>query len=343
MQRERSTLVDGLRGLAMLGVVAIHLAARVPADSSWQGGAQVIDHFGRFGVPLFLAVLGWGAAQPGHRRPVASLGWLGARLRAVLPAYLVWALLYAVLAPWDGDALPGSWQPGEGLGERLWRTAAGYSAEQLWYMPAYLSLLPLVALVAALPRRLAAGLAALALVGMLALLGQLEAVVAADTTPPPLAGWILRSEGRLPLPWIGFVAAGALLAKVTLVAGPRWLQALRLAVGLAGHVLIAQRTPGSPRFDDFWCSLAMPGSLLAFLLWAPVVLAWLAGRRPGEWLAAIGRNSLAIYLGHVLFLRVGWAIGAPLGLGPGLALAALTTAAGCAVYLPVHKRLFAQA
>lgn len=339
----RSTLVDGLRGLAMLGVVAIHLAARVPADSPWQGASQVVDHLGRFGVPLFLAVLGWGAAQPDHRRPVASLGWLGARLWAVLPAYLVWALLYAVLAPWDGDALPGSWQPGAGLGERLWRTAAGYSAEQLWYMPAYLTLLPLVAAVAALPRRVAAGVAGAAVLGMLVLVGQVEAVVAADTTPPPLAGWILRSEGRLPLPWLGFVAAGALLARVPLAAGPRWLQGLRLAVGMAGHALIAQRAPSSPRFDDFWCSLAMPGSLLAFLLWAPVLLAWLAERRPGAWLTTVGRNSLAMYLSHVLFLRLGWAIGAPLGLGPGLAIAALATAAGCAVYLPVHRRLFPQA
>ncbi len=343
MTAARNQQIDGLRGLAMLGVVAIHLAARVPADGEWQRLAQVVDHLGRFGVPLFLAVLGWGAAQPHPRQPVASLAWLGGRLRAVLPAYLAWALLYALLAPWDGDALPGGWLPSEGLGERLWRTLAGYSGEQLWYMPAYLSLLPLVALAGRLPRRLAGLLAATAGLAMLGLLLHVEQVVAVDTTPPVLAGWILRSEGRLPLPWLGFVGLGALAWQLPLAWGTRGLQALRLVVGLAVHVAIALRLPSSPRFDDFWCSPAMLWSLLAFLLWAPVAVAWLGERRPGVWLAAIGKNSLAIYLGHVLFLRLGWAIGAPLGLGVGLAIATLATLAGCAVYLPMHKKLFAQA
>jgi peptidoglycan/LPS O-acetylase OafA/YrhL len=95
--------LDGLRGLAALGVVALHVcvyAARPWAP--WDVGDGLIKGL-RLGVVLFFVLSGfllarpWLAASRGEREPPSTRRYLIRRAGRVLPAYYA-ALLVAVLA-----------------------------------------------------------------------------------------------------------------------------------------------------------------------------------------------------------------------------------------------------
>lgn len=349
--QERWRPLDGLRGLAMLSVVVIHLVARVPSGHAWARAAQIADHFCRFGVPLFLAAHTAMVAQQAIAWPPSWRAQLR-RFRAVVVPYLVWSALYAALGLLDGQ-----WQPPDHAAGWLYEIALGYTAEQLWFMPAYLGALLLVPLGAALVRAAdRAGppwlpLAAVAL-GLVAvqLAGQvwLVEVSKVDQAPPLLAGWLLRAEGRSPLHWIGFLGAGWWFG-LRLARGwrpPPWLRWLALpALGL--HGWLALRPAQALRFDDFWCSPAMSGGFALFLLWAwPLVQRAevansLFKQQIYAALVRLGRDSLPVYLGHVAWLRLAWwLVGDCWPLPAALAAAVAAMVGGTWLYFPVHTALF---
>lgn len=343
----------------MASVLLLHLAGRVPAEHEAQALSQWIDHLCRFGVPLFLAAHTAGLVLRGPSGE-AQLPGLLRRLGAVAPPYLLWSALYAGLGLMDGQ---GNWL-GAGPSEIVRLTAEillGYTGEQLWYMPAYLGALLLVPLWARLlcwepgsgkpTLTTLKTLVILAVVGLaLQLAGQawLVEVARVDRSPPLVAGWLLRSEGRTPLHWLGFLTAGLALGAL-LARGwrpPTWARWLALpALGL--HVWLALRPPQAPRFDDFWCSPAMTAGFALFLLWAwPLVTLAAAAKSPAfAWIfgrvAALGRRSLPVYLGHIAWLRLAWwAVGDTWPLPWALLAGLAAMIAGTWLYLPVHDRLF---
>ena len=349
--QERWQQLDFLRGLAIVAVVLIHLAARVPASHGWAFAAQWLDHFCRFGVPLFLAahtaMVVRRALGVGPRRAGLRLRW-----RTVVVPYLLWSALYAGLGLLDGQ-----WQPPATAAGWLYDLTLGYTAEQLWFMPAYLGALVLVPLWAALVRGWArapgrwpwlAGMAVLLAAAQLAGQVWLVAVSSVDRAPPPLAGWLLRAEGRSPLHWIGCLGAGVGIG-AALARGwrpPPWSRWLALPA-LALHAWVALRPPQAPRFDDFWCSPAMSGGFALFLLWAWPLAQWseAAAVPVVRWvyngLSRLGRDSLPLYLAHVAWLRLAWwAVGETWPLPAALAAAALAVVAGSWAYFPVHAAVF---
>jgi peptidoglycan/LPS O-acetylase OafA/YrhL len=169
-----------------------------------------------------------------------------------------------------------------------------------------------------------------------------------DQAPPFLAGWLLRSEGRSPLHWLGFLTAGLALGSLFARGWrpPLWSRWLALPALLL-HFWLALRPPQAPRFDDFWCSPAMTGGFVLFLLWAwPLVALGSASKSPwiarmDAGLAALGRRSLPVYLGHIAWLRLAWwAVGDSWPLPWALLAALLAMVGGTWAYLPVHDRLF---
>lgn len=331
--------IDALRGMAMVAVVAIHLCARIPASSAWYASGRWIDHFCRFGVPLFLGVLGWSVGKGAD-----SIGdwpaWLRRRLGAVGPAYLAWAVIYGIAAPIDGEGL--GLAGDAGWPTRLLSALFGYGGEQLYYMTAYFGLLlvaPLVGLAVRGRSRVALtlALAGLALNGWL--LWQTEQLVQANRPLRGLAGFMLQTEARTPLHWFGFFLAGVAIGAVpNLPKVPRWLA----VAALAAHGWMALRPQVTAAFDDFWCAPILIAVSAAFLLWAPAVAA--AGRHAAIMakLRQLGEHSYGVYLSHVLWLRLAWLGGKHLPVPAGVAVAAAATWLGCALYAPLHLRLFAR-
>lgn len=352
----RDDLIDGLRGLAILGVVLIHVVARLP--DALQSCAAWLDHAGRFGVPLFFAVSGaMVSRQQVHAlAPPDSFTWLLRRLRVVAIPYLLWAVVYALLgaAPLAGGA-----EDADAIATRVIAVGLGYSAEHLWFMPAYLGLMlavpPLVASARGVlgvrhGRWLLRGALLATAAAQVVMLWAVERHVSAAVAPPQWVALLLQSEGRIPLQWMGFFALGWLLDEARLwqrLAGarPAWL-----AIGAGGvaHVWVAARAPRSPQFDDFWCAPSMAIVTAAVLVWAPPLLA--AGMRRAQrwpaWLGWCGRHSLPIYLAHVAGLVVveiaaadDWLLHRGLWLAVAMLVATVLT------WLAVwgHGRLFASA
>ncbi len=338
----RDQRVDVLRGLALCGVIAIHLCARIPAADPLYAAGRFVDHLGRFGVPLFLGVFGWGLGRAASRAPIGP-AWVFGRLRAVVPAYLAWALLYAAVAPLDGGG-SSLWDPRVAWPARFGLTLFGYGAEQLYYMTAYFGLLligPLAGTVlASVSGRTALALATAGLVANAALLGHVQSVVATGLPPTGVAQFLLHTEARTPLHWFGFFLAGAGLGRY-LAAGshlpqPRWWW---LPLGLSLHTVVALRPP-SLQFDDFWASPALVWAALAFLAWGTAAANRLAPHAVGRWLGRFGADSLPTYLGHVLWLRLGWWATADWPTVPRLVVALGSVVAGNWAYGRVHPRIF---
>lgn len=341
----------------MVSVLLLHLAGRVPAGHSAQATAQFVDHLCRFGVPLFLAAHTAALVLQGPS-PVPWGRTLARRLRIVALPYLLWSALYAGLGLLDGQ-----WTPPQAPAAIAAELLLGYTAEQLWYMPAYFGALLLVPLWTLLLRweadartptlgtsRLLLALAAAGLGIQLAAQAWLVEVSRLDQAPPVLAGWLLRSEGRTPLHWLGFLTAGLALGSL-LARGwrpPPWSRWLALPA-FALHVWVALRSPQAPRFDDFWCSPAMTAGFALFLLWA-----WpLAALRPSgksavaaliyAGVAELGRLSLPVYLGHIAWLRLAWwAVGESWPLPWALLAGLAAMIGGTLLYLPVHAWVFSR-
>lgn len=105
----RNTVIDNLRGICMLGVVAIHIGSLALTPNNFWLYA-VLEVLSRYSVPTFFFISGYGLfCQMG--KPVSYIEFMKKRLSSVGVPYLSWSLLYMLyfwlILP------PGyvSWQP----------------------------------------------------------------------------------------------------------------------------------------------------------------------------------------------------------------------------------------
>ncbi len=86
---------DYLRGLAILAVVTIHVTAPTAVESVTS--SIIMNQAARFGVPVFIFLSGWGlTVSNSYQRSGNYFTFLKKRLGKLLPAYLLWNLIYLV-------------------------------------------------------------------------------------------------------------------------------------------------------------------------------------------------------------------------------------------------------
>ncbi len=84
---------DYLRGLAILAVVTIHVTATTAVENVTS--SLVMNQVARFGVPVFIFLSGWGlTVSDSYQRSGGYSAFLKKRLSKILPAYLLWNLVY---------------------------------------------------------------------------------------------------------------------------------------------------------------------------------------------------------------------------------------------------------
>lgn len=84
---------DYLRGLAILAVMTIHVTAPTAVEDVTS--AIILNQTARFGVPVFIFLSGWGlTVSNSYPRADSYFDFLKKRLSKLLPAYLVWNLVY---------------------------------------------------------------------------------------------------------------------------------------------------------------------------------------------------------------------------------------------------------
>lgn len=92
---QRYRTFDYLRGLSILAVVLIHLT--VPTAIAEETGGIILNQITRFGVPVFIFLSGWGlTVAESYERSASYFVFLKKRLSKLLPAYLVWNIIYVL-------------------------------------------------------------------------------------------------------------------------------------------------------------------------------------------------------------------------------------------------------
>ncbi|MFC6201176.1 acyltransferase [Lactiplantibacillus nangangensis] len=88
--RKRYLSMDTLRGLAILGVLLIHVSG-LYVSSSWSG--LILNQLSRFAVPAFLFLSGWGLTMSGKIN-IDYLGYIIKQAKRLLVPYVLWSIAY---------------------------------------------------------------------------------------------------------------------------------------------------------------------------------------------------------------------------------------------------------
>ena len=138
MMKDRLTLRDShiLKGLAILGVVLVHLLAQYPSNIFY--GARndrlfivILDQLSRFSVPLFIAISGYGFAMKYHDSTVIFGKFLLSRIQKLIPLYIFWSAVFWIVLP-----LVPAWNtPDGGPTPYLHQLVFGYADYQMYFVP----------------------------------------------------------------------------------------------------------------------------------------------------------------------------------------------------------------
>ncbi|MBC7784040.1 MAG: acyltransferase [Burkholderiales bacterium] len=273
----RSKNLDGMRGLAILGVIWLHAAATLPEGA------------GMFAVPFFVIVAMVMTARSVVRHPEQSTAaYVGKRIARLYPAFLFWCLVYEAIR--QAKAL----QTG-GIGSiRIdMRGFVGGTYEHLWFVPFLLLATMIIVPLVKLTSRSVPAQRTVAVMVIVA------AIILSILPVPPQ---IQMLEG----PWkcirASYWALPAMLTGIAIaMLGMNRRAELRVppALGYAGIVLLVASTAVQWHATDPWLPAATLGGLGALWIAMSGIASPLLPR-----MAWLGAMSLGIYLSHVVFLRV---------------------------------------
>jgi surface polysaccharide O-acyltransferase-like enzyme len=311
--------LDGLKGIAILLVIAIHAAPEgAPAYA-----AHVLNGPARLAVPLFLTITGFLAAWKATPAPR-----LRAHFRHFLGLHLLYGALYALVG-FATDGLPESF---------TLRTVLRPFGLAAWAGQFYLPVLIQVYFVAGylLPQSALRHPATLGLSAVAAVAGVfvLDAAHASALTVERL--WLPAVLANGVWSWFVYFALGAYL-------GARFEASSRLGraplVVAAAVALSSLGIPGLPAWGD----PSQPYARLPILLAAGLIalaLPALAARRLGRTLERLGRQSFGLYVLNPLILgALASLAGAPQSLAQSWLHIAATAALGLPLTLALRRWL----
>lgn len=125
--------LDLLRGASALAVLVLHASAEPLIEEAAEGRASWVfllpNVIARFAVPVFMILSGMGLTLSSHRDE--SYGrFLWRRVASVVPAYVVWTLIYTWLMP----------KPERSVATLLTDLLTGHACKHLYFVPALLRL-----------------------------------------------------------------------------------------------------------------------------------------------------------------------------------------------------------
>jgi probable poly-beta-1,6-N-acetyl-D-glucosamine export protein len=305
----RAVGLDVLRGIGALAVVILHVSADPLIEASLRGRAPLVyllpNLATRFAVPAFVLLSGLGLSLSRDQN-ASYLRFLARRVSKILPAYVVWSLIYS----WTMPSAPDSASPAGCLRELFTGTASFH----LYFVTAILRLYVLYRAIVYVVRRFWWGAAACCALSWLMI--WLEPILASNRVGAVLIALV-------PLRYLGYFAVGARMAQLGWSGRPRTdagveattAQTLTKAGKLAAAVAvvslgllcsITRRVVEQTRDievalgDGEWLilpySLAIVVLLLSFV-WRP---SWVVRA-----LSFVSAHSFGIYLSHVLMLKLG--------------------------------------
>lgn len=86
---------DYLRGLAIIGVILIHITTPLASSSDVWG--WLFNQLFRFAVPVFFLLSGWGLViSNSYEKSISYTEFINKRLLKVLPPYFIWNVIYVL-------------------------------------------------------------------------------------------------------------------------------------------------------------------------------------------------------------------------------------------------------
>lgn len=118
---------DYLRGSAILAVVTIHVTASTAIENHTI--SIIMNQVARFGVPVFIFLSGWGlTVSKSYSHSDDYFDFLKKRLSKLLPAYVLWNLIYLLFRYFfQGEMIP--------FGEAMQGLLRGTNFPHLYFVP----------------------------------------------------------------------------------------------------------------------------------------------------------------------------------------------------------------
>ena len=277
---------DALRGLAIMGVVLIHISGMYYVTIGTP--AIVFNQLSRFAVPVFLILSGWGLTIT-HSLRNGYGNFLARRSRKILPLYLFWTLVYFLLHIVRGST-------SLSLSSVIGAFIFGNSEYHMYYVP----LLFFFYITYPLFLRIGQYRSGVFLTFVITLVSMYISIFEGNLT-----GWV----GPNVFSWMVYFTFGVWLGlnldKVTKRLNSGKIRALLsalviLAVGLLLIEMKALRITTNLKTADLMT--AMKGSVIIYSLL--IVLVFMSWGVTSRFLIKLGKHAYGIYLFHPLLVIV---------------------------------------
>lgn len=304
--------VTALKGIAILLVIGTHFLTSLPEWIYKRESVNFIfvalDQLGRFSVPLFVALSGYGFASKYRTRSAKVLEFIWTQGRKLAPLYIWWCLIFLSVfyfLPW--------WRAASDLGPWWKQVLLGRADYHLYFIPMVFQLyflFPFILFIAKkVPSLVLWGVALLFQVGWYWWLGQ---VIGGEVNKP----WFVSDQHQyiLSVSWVSYFILGIVLAlhpHVLVTLGRPVKKYGVWFLGLLGGILVWRAsTLISNGLDPLYALRFTKPSVIPYasmvIAYCVLVRSWWAHLIPVVKRAAlfIGKWSFVLYLCHTLVLRI---------------------------------------
>jgi surface polysaccharide O-acyltransferase-like enzyme len=296
---KRAVELDVLRGASALAVLVLHASSEPLIEEAASGRASwvflVPNVIARFAVPVFMMLSGIGLTLSSHRDE-SYWRFLWRRASTVVPAYVIWTLIYAWLLP--THELTAS--------SLLTDLLTGHACKHLYFVPALLRLYVLYPVLSAVARS-----------GVWAVAASCALSWSMIWLSEPLTSTALGVvvDEVLPLRWIGYFVLGIWLANVrsqpsdsrasrTLARVTKLMPVAAVVLFVSMLAIVRTVVAETADIED---ALGVAEPLV--LPYSVSVLLWVSSRAFGagplvRFLSFVSDRSYDVYLSHMLVLHV---------------------------------------
>jgi len=129
--KERNVIFDNLRGICMLGVIAIHTGSYVmDSATASEHIFMLLEVLSRYSVPAFFFISGYGLFYTyALDKPFAYWSFIKKRLTSIGVPYVIWSLLYSAVYSFAYHD-PQNWS----LGELLFKLFFGTAVYHIYFL-----------------------------------------------------------------------------------------------------------------------------------------------------------------------------------------------------------------
>lgn len=315
---------QALKGIAILGVVTIHVMAFFPniyASSPSIELSVFLDQLSRLSVPLFIALSGYGLAKSDEKHHVSFLTFLKKRTLKLIPSYLIWTAISLLLL----STIP-VWKYAGQTPSLFSLVFLGQADYHLYFIPVIFQLYMLFSILNAILKKYP--LLTILFIAIQPLIYLYYRDVA----------WGERTEYILYTSWIGYFALGIGLAYLQI--SPK-LQKLSLILSILSIFFVSYLSISAMQngINPLEALKFTRWQLMLYTLPTIIGLTSLSFTKVPALLQLTGKHSFLIYLSHVLLLRIMYALIFPIVAWQLLVFALATWVLGVAATIYVDKKI----